>query len=180
MAIQAVSIRQLSASDAEAFSDLRRSVVAHHAVGMGLSMEEELTRPIDGFRNQLSLPAPNASFGAFQDEVLLGHAAVAWPSKFASSRHRADLWGVFVRPEARRQGLGRLLVQRAVRHALEQGVRRVNLLVYVPNPEAVALYESLGFILYGREPQALFLNGQFHDGIHMSLLKDDVRWQAQQ
>ena len=37
-------IRQLSASDAEAFSALRREVVAVNPLGMGLTLDEELTR----------------------------------------------------------------------------------------------------------------------------------------
>lgn len=164
-------IRQLTANDAEDFAALRRVVTADNPIPMGLSLEEECARPIEGFRAQLSYPEPNAAFGAFQDDALVGAAAVAWPSKFASSRHKVNLWGVFVTPAARGRGLGRTLVLKAVQHAFHNGARRVNLLVYVPNEPALRLYQSLGFRHCGTEPEAIFLSGSYYDGLHMTLLK---------
>lgn len=142
--IAELQIRRLTATDAEAFSALRRKVTQSNPVPMGLSLEEELARPIQGFRDQLSYPEPNAAFGAFVKEELVGSAAVAWPSKLPSSRHKTNLWGVFVAPANRGVGIGRRLVAEAVRHAFENGVRRVNLQVFVPNPEAVQLYLTNG------------------------------------
>lgn len=168
------TIRQLSETDAQAFQQLRRDVTQDNPLPMGLSLDEELGRPIDGFRQQLSFPAPNAAFGAFVEDNLIGTAAVAWPSKFPSSRHKTNLWGVFVHPRSRRGGIGRALTLRAVEHAFENNVRRVNLQVFVPNPEAVALYESLGFVVCGTEPEAVCLAGKYYDGLYMSLLRSDA------
>ena len=167
-----ITIRQLHAADAEAFSTLRREVTAQSEVQMGLTMAEELTRTIEGFRDQLSYPAPNAAFGAFFNTALIGSAAVAWPSKFPSSRHKTNLWGVFVSPRFRGNGFARRLVETAIAHSRASGVRRVNLTVFVPNDHAVNLYESLGFIAYGTEPEAVCINGMYFDGQHMSLLLD--------
>jgi ribosomal protein S18 acetylase RimI-like enzyme len=166
---EAAFIRRLTAVDAERFAALRREVTADNPVGMGLTLEEELKRPIEGFRTQLSYPEPNAAFGAFVQDELVASAAVAWPSHFPSSRHKVNLWGVFVAPSARGRGLGRQLVQTAIAHAFDNGVRRVNLLVYVPNEPALSLYRALGFEACGREPEAIFLSGTYHDGVHMSL-----------
>lgn len=163
-----VVVRQLTAADAEAFSALRRSLVADNPVPMGLTMEEELTRPMQGFRDQLSAPEPNAAFGAFIDGVLVGTTAVAWYSKFESSRHKAYLWGVFVSPQRRTRGIGRRLVQQALAHAASHGVVRVNLTVYLPNDAAVHLYKSLGFDCSGTEVEALRIGGVFYDGQFMS------------
>src|SRR6185369_13848998 len=124
-------VRQLAAADAEAFSALRREVTADNPIAMGLTMDEELSRSIEDFRTQLSFPEPNAAFGAFLNGRLVGSAAVAWPSKFSSSGHKVDLWGVFVSPHLRRGGIGRALVEKAVAHAGAHGARRVNLTVYV-------------------------------------------------
>jgi RimJ/RimL family protein N-acetyltransferase len=163
-------LRPLTGADAETFSALRRQVTADNPVPMGLTLEEELTRPLQGFRDQLSYPAPNAAIGAFDGDALVGCAALAWPSKFASSPHKTTLWGTFVAPTHRRQGSARALVQRVIAHAHEHGVRRINLLVYLPNAQAVGLYASLGFVACGLEPEAICLDGRFHDGQHMSLL----------
>ncbi len=164
--------RQLSAADAEAFSRLRREVTASDPVAMGLTLEEELTRPIEKFREQLSFAEPNAVFGAFVDGELVGTAAVAWPSRLPSSRHKVNLWGVFVSPRVRGHGIARALVTRALDHADANDVRRVNLMVFVPNVPAVQLYESLGFRHYGTEPQSIRIAGSYHDGYLMSRCRD--------
>lgn len=165
-----MTIRQLKASDAEAFSALRREVTALNPLQMGLTLEEELTRPLQGFRDQLSAPAPNAVFGAFTGTELVATAAVAWPSKFPSTRHKTTMWGVFVSPRYRRQGLGRVLVSSTIRHAFENGARRINLTVYVPNEAALNLYLALGFSQCGVELDAICLGGRYFEGVQMSLL----------
>ncbi len=89
-----------------------------------------------------------------------------------SSRHKVNLWGVFVSPRFRGQGIGRALVERAVAHAGANGVRRVNLTVFVPNAAAVRLYESLGFQHFGIEPQAIRIGDTYYDGYLMSRGRD--------
>jgi ribosomal protein S18 acetylase RimI-like enzyme len=168
--IGAVTLRQLESADADAFSALRREVTADNPVPMGLTLDEELTRPLQGFREQLSYPDPNAAFGAFVGTQLVGSAAVAWPSKFPSSRHKVTLWGTFVAPQHRRRGLARMLVAKAIAHAQVSGARRINLTVFVPNEPAVRLYQSLGFINCGAEPEAVCIGGAYYDGQFMSLL----------
>ncbi len=65
-----------------------------------------------------------------------------------------------------------MVVQRTIQHAFEVGVRRINLLVYVPNDPALALYRSFGFVECGSEPEAVCLDGSYFDGVHMSLSID--------
>lgn len=173
-AVGRLEIRQLEAKDAEDFSALRRVVTADSPVPMGLSMDEELTRPLQGFRDQLSSPAPNAAFGAFVDGALQGCAALAWTSRFASSRHKAELWGTFVAPNHRGQGIARMVAGRAIEHGRNNSLQRINLMVYIPNAPAVALYEGFGFTPYGVEPKAVFLNGQFYDCQHMTLALNEI------
>jgi RimJ/RimL family protein N-acetyltransferase len=62
------------------------------------------------------------------------------------------------------------VVRRALEHAKQNGARRANLTVYLPNPEATSLYESLGFTVYGVEPEAVNLDGTYYDGQCMSVL----------
>lgn len=163
-------VRQLGDADAEAFAALRRRVTADNPVPMGLTLEEELTRPIQGFRDQLSAPAPNAAFGVFVEGHLRGCSALAWTSRFPSSLHKALLWGCFVEPGFRERGLGRQVVSRTLEHARDNAVRRVNLTVYLPNRAAETLYSSLGFQPYGLEPEAVCIDGKYHDGQHMTLV----------
>ncbi len=85
------------------------------------------------------------------------------------------MWGVFSSPRHRRRGLGRQVVEAALQHAFDNKVHRVNLQVYLPNAPAIALYTALGFVEYGTEAEAVCLDGRYHDGVHMVLVKDRYR-----
>jgi RimJ/RimL family protein N-acetyltransferase len=67
--------------------------------------------------------------------------------------------------------IGRRIVSTAVEHAFSNGVRRVNLQVFVPNNAAVNLYSSLGFVETGRELEAICIKGVYYDGLYMSLAR---------
>jgi ribosomal protein S18 acetylase RimI-like enzyme len=51
-------------------------------------------------------------------------------------------------------GLGTILVRAAERRILERGLDRAELGVEESNPRARALYERLGYVAYGRRPEA--------------------------
>lgn len=166
-----LKIRRLGADDAAAFSALRREVTRENPVPMGLTFEEELTRTLDGFRGQLSSPLPNAVFGSFVESELAATAAVSRVGQFPSSHHKMVMWGVFTSPRLRRRGLSRQVVDTALQHAFDNGVNRVNLQVYVPNEPAITLYKAIGFVEYGVESDAVCLDGQYYNGVHMTLVK---------
>jgi ribosomal protein S18 acetylase RimI-like enzyme len=72
--------------------------------------------------------------------------------------------GMYVADEAAGRGVGRaLLTELLTRAAQIDGLRQVVLLVTSANGSARALYESLGFRVYGTEPDALCIDGVFHD-----------------
>lgn len=52
---------------------------------------------------------------------------------------------VYVKPEYRRRGIGRALMQKAEQWAKDRGDRRLGLQVFDDNIAAVHLYETLGF-----------------------------------
>lgn len=57
----------------------------------------------------------------------------------------ADIQTIAVAPFARRRGLGRLMMQQLIEEARDRGAEQVFLEVRADNPNARALYESLGF-----------------------------------
>jgi ribosomal protein S18 acetylase RimI-like enzyme len=166
----AVPVRRLlTAADAEAFATLRRTVVADCPRGMGLTLAEEHARSPAGVRAQLSGKPPGAVFGVFVGEALVSTAGIVWPTASPSGAHKAVLWSVATAPASRRRGFARALAAQAVLHAFQHGARRVYLSVYLPNPEAVRLYETLGFVATGRELEALRLGDEYFDIEYMSL-----------
>ena len=72
-----------------------------------------------------------------------------WSPKFGG---RA-LWieSLYVTPTARRQGVGRVLVERLLDWSEDHGVRGVDIEAYHGNTPAGVLYRSLGFHRLGRE-----------------------------
>ncbi|OZM70193.1 GNAT family N-acetyltransferase [Amycolatopsis antarctica] len=63
------------------------------------------------------------------------------------------LWQLAVHPAVRSCGLGTLLIGAAERRIAERGHDRAELSVAEDNPRARALYERLGYLAYGREPE---------------------------
>ena len=66
-------------------------------------------------------------------------------------RHRAE-FGISVLKEYWGLGIGRALTEACIECAREAGYLQVELDVVADNKNAIALYESLGFVEYGRNP----------------------------
>jgi ribosomal protein S18 acetylase RimI-like enzyme len=76
--------------------------------------------------------------------------------------HRANLWGVYVRPEARGVGVARQLIEALLTSASGKVVQ-VHLSVVTGNEAALRLYRNAGFEVYGTEPRSLYVNGRYFD-----------------
>jgi putative acetyltransferase len=73
---------------------------------------------------------------------------------------------------ARRQGIGGLLLRRAIDDAWARGFLRIELTVRADNLPAQALYERAGFAVEGTLRRGFRVDGEFFDGCAMALLKD--------
>ena len=76
--------------------------------------------------------------------------------------------GMYVRPEYRATGVGRMLVEAIIDHARDQ-VELLQLMVISDNLPARQLYQSLGFVEYGVERHATKYRGRYHDDVLMAL-----------
>ena len=66
-------------------------------------------------------------------------------------RHKCEIWSVFVDEAARGQRLARRLVSACIEEARRLGYEAVLLTASTHLHHVVALYESLGFRIYGTE-----------------------------
>jgi ribosomal protein S18 acetylase RimI-like enzyme len=165
-ASSSICVRPLLVAEAELLARLRLEVAAESEVAMGCSYAEEAARPLTVLANQLG-SQPGVTFGAFAGNVLVGTASVLLNER-KSSAHKAAVWGVLVAPAYRGRSIGRQLVQACIRFAASNGVCRINLVVYAASEVAVGLYQSVGFAVYGRESQALCIDGAYYDALLMS------------
>lgn len=82
--------------------------------------------------------------------------------------HTASL-GIAVGRTARGVGLGKAMLEDAIRWAGSVGVRKLTLEVFATNTSAISLYRSLGFVEEARRKGQVVLNGQPVDELFMAL-----------
>jgi RimJ/RimL family protein N-acetyltransferase len=78
--------------------------------------------------------------------------------------------------EHRGKGYGTEAMTQMLRYGFETlKLHRIHLGVYTFNPRAVHVYEKLGFQRDGVERDALYVDGEFHNMILMSMLEEEFR-----
>ena len=159
-------IRQLTADDAAAYRDIRLEGLRNAPTAFGSSFEAESKSTLADFAGTVTR---SYVAGAWIDGVLSGIAGF-YPLT-GKAAHRGNIWGVYVRAEARGQGLSRALISDILGHARTQ-VKQVHLSVVTENAAALAVYERLGFTIYGTEPRSLFVDGRHYDE-HLMVLQFD-------
>jgi GNAT superfamily N-acetyltransferase len=166
-----VQIRALSTLDAAAFKDLRLQAIADAPSAVWSTAEEVAALTLDEVGARIGQDANVVVHGAFDGQRLVGIAGLRRES-LAQVAHKALLWGVFVAPGYRRDGLGRQLIERAIEQARTIGVLQLHLAVNTENVSARSLYVSLGFKSYGVEPRSMRVGTRFYDEEHMILPLD--------
>lgn len=164
-----MEVRLLTADDAQAYRQLRLEALRLAPTAFGSSYEEEVARDPAASVERIAPTANTRVFGAFRDELLVGTVGLRRQSG-NKGRHKAFVWGVYVTPAARGHGIARRLMTRALEEARTlPGLARVNIAVSAANEPARRLYESLGFEVYGLEPDALRVDGESLAELWMTL-----------
>jgi GNAT superfamily N-acetyltransferase len=88
---------------------------------------------------------------AWDEGAPLGHGHLAWPE---SPGKPPELQDVFVAEHARRRGVATAIAHAAEEEAAARGFDRLSLTVSVDGP-ARKLYERLGYVDTGREPERI-------------------------
>jgi ribosomal protein S18 acetylase RimI-like enzyme len=158
-----LQIRRLLPADAEIYRDIRLEGLLRSPEAFGSTFEAETAQPLAWFSDRL---ANSDMFGAFQTADIVGTAGLLC-AKGLKEAHKGHLVGMYVRPAARRLGVGRRLVEFIMEFARER-VELIQLAVVSENQEALRLYVSLGFVEYGLERNSLKQNGRYYDEVLMA------------
>jgi ribosomal protein S18 acetylase RimI-like enzyme len=167
-----LEIRLVTEDDAIDFWNIRLRALSEEPSAFAASYEEEVSKPIDDIinriREQWSLPE-NYIVGAFKDGLLVGIVGFVREHRKNLS-HKGNIWGMYVLPEARRQGIGKLLLIEVVRRSHNLGgLEQIVLTVTSNNKSAKGLYENIGFRYYGVEKRALKVGLEYFDDEFMVL-----------
>lgn len=163
-------IRVLEEGDGESYRTLRLRALREEPEAFGSSYEEQAERPLEAFVERIRETATHFTLGAFDGEVLIGTVAFTREAG-VKMRHKGVITAMYVAPEGRGHGVGRALLLSAVERARAQlGVEQIHLSVVTRNVAARALYTAVGFAVYGTEPRALKLGGEYLDEDLMVLL----------
>jgi formyltetrahydrofolate-dependent phosphoribosylglycinamide formyltransferase len=160
-------IRRVAAADAAAYRELRLEALQNAPTAFGSSYAAESPRPLADFEGTVTR---SYIAGAWLGGALVGTAGF-FRADGEKSAHRGNIWGVYLRPDARGRGIARALIEAVLAYARTQ-VRQVHLAVVTDNAAARHLYERLGFVTYGTEPRALLVDGRYFDE-HLMVLRFD-------
>jgi RimJ/RimL family protein N-acetyltransferase len=137
-------IRQLAPDDWAEYREIRLAALTEspEAFGSTLARSQQYTEQV--WRSHLTTAVTFAAERE-NDRRLIGIAS-GLPT---ATEGAAMLIGMWVSPDARRQGVGEALVRRVIAWAEEQGYRHLELDVTVGNDRAERLYEQCGFTRTG-------------------------------
>lgn len=165
-----VLVRRLGPADARAYHALRVRGLAEYPVAFTSSAEEEAARPLDWSVLRLTdaPKRPNDLFlGAFERDQLQGLVGLQGRYR-PKERHNATVVGLFVARESGGRGLGRALMTELLTCARARPeLLQLDLTVTEGNAAAQALYDSLGFTVYGVLPSAVRVEGRDYAKVHM-------------
>lgn len=157
-----VSIRHLGPDDAAVFQAVRLQGLREYPHAFGSTYAEDLVLSLDTIAQRLTpsrVPVGRAVFGAFDDADLVGFAGCMQDAK-VKARHKAIVWGTYVAPARRGQGIARRLLEHIIAEAETwPDVERLLLTVVERAEAARNLYRAVGFQTFGREPDALRQDG---------------------
>ncbi len=153
-------IRQLHDTDVEIYRVLRLDSLRESPHAFTNSYEEFSQRANESIAQQFR-SHENFTLGAFEEDRLVGMVGF-YRENALKLRHKGYIVSMYVRPEYRSHGIARALLMEAI-----DRVKRLpdlkQLLLGVVETQATAkrLYESLGFVVYGREPNAVKIGDDY-------------------
>jgi ribosomal protein S18 acetylase RimI-like enzyme len=164
-----MNVRRLVPADAPAYRALMLAAYARHPDAFTSSPAERAALPLAWWEARVA-EAPDAHervVGAWADDTLAGVAGLSFETR-AKARHKATLFGMYVLPAFRHEGVGARLVDAVLAAArARDGVGLVQLTVSAGNRAAQALYARAGFVPFGVEPFAVAVDDGFVAKVHM-------------
>jgi len=151
-------LRLLTVDDFDAFQRIRAEALLEHPESFGSPEEQQGGEVQEAtYRRWLS----GSIFGAFENEVLIGVTGF-YVSADKRSKHRGNIFTVFVRKQYRGKGIGDELIK-AVLALAETRVDQVHLSVALTARAAIRIYQQNGFEILGTDPRVFRIGDTAYD-----------------
>ncbi|GIO64012.1 N-acetyltransferase [Paenibacillus cineris] len=158
-----MEIRILDSQDAQIYRELRLKSLKENPEAFLTTYEIEKDKPIEQLRRNLIASDHRFTLGAFINGGLIGIVTFVRESN-PKIVHKGNIYAMYVTPEFREKGIGKSLVQELINKAKHcEGLEQINLTVISNNNAAKRLYETIGFVTYGTEQNALKNGYQYWD-----------------
>ena len=162
-----LEIRILNQDDAGQLFRLRRSALLDSPLAVLASPEDDAATS-EAAVHELLEQRKSVVFGAYRPE-LIGMLGL-YRANQRKTAHKINLWGMFVLPTCRGQGVAARLLDAAVRYVRTlDGITSVHLSVSESAVAARHLYEKAGFETWGVEPDAIRFEERSDSERHMRL-----------
>ena len=162
--------RRLNVNDLVKYFENRLRALKNSPSAFLTTFDEEVSRGTDHFKKTLEhVGNDRVIFGALSNNEIIGTIGLFREERPKIS-HKAKIWGMYVDVKYRKAGVGKTLLDNAIKHAREKmKVSAIYLSVEAKNQAAKYLYETKGFKCWGTEPMAMSADGEFFDEDHMVL-----------
>ena len=134
-------------ADWERVRSIRLRSLSDSPDAFGTTLAEEQQRTSREWRERIANNRVTHFLAATSDEDDVGLAVGA---PYTGHEETAGLFGMWVAPEVRKQGIGVALVQAVLKWAENEKHRRIILDVAKANTNAIRLYRSCGFVPTGK------------------------------
>ena len=158
------AIRRVTEEGVKALIEIRLEALQNHPVAFSADYENDLQRPLPEWLQRIG---ESPTFIAWDGETAVGMAGI-FPGRSSKTNHQGTIWGVYVRPAYRGQGLGGALVRRCLDYARENGSKIIYIAAASNNTAAIRCYERCGFSVFGLQPMAICVNGRYYDELLMA------------
>ena len=150
---RACTLRNGTASDGQALLDVFNLTHAQTDYLLTYPEEHSYTAQQEAdFLQEKTDSADEIELIAEVDEIVVGSAGINCIGRKEKVRHRAE-FGISVDKAYWGLGIGRALTEACIECAKKAGYVQLELEVVAKNKSAIALYESVGFEEYGRNPK---------------------------
>jgi len=144
------TIRKLESAEWPTYRELRLRALAESPDAFGSTLAAEESQTADGWAARLAAGSTSGLDLPLIAEVDSRPAGLAWARVDPANASRVDLYQMWVAPEFRGRGLGRMLLRTALEWARARNAHAVHLGVTCGDTPAMRLYVSEGFIPVGQ------------------------------